>query len=109
MRKPLLFPGLCIALMAVSGCAPLGKLAADDLASAAQVAARSGDPQGAACGGALIPIADAIETAPTPGLALAIETDRLFVSATQGPNAPCNAVGGQILSMLLRKAVPLLP
>jgi hypothetical protein len=109
MRKMVFFPSVCIALLAMSGCAPLGKFAAGDLANAAQVAARGGDPQGAACWDALIPIADAIETAPTPGLAVAIEADRLFVSATQGPNAPCNAVGGQILSMLLRKAVPLLP
>ena len=48
-----------------------------------------------------------VETAPTPGLASTIEADRLFAFATEGPTAPCNAVGGMILSMVLRKAVPL--
>jgi hypothetical protein len=42
-------------------------------------------------------------------LASLIEADRLLVAATQGPNAPCNAVGGLILSMFLHKAVPSLP
>jgi len=54
-------------------------------------------------------VANAVETAPAPGLASVVETDRLFAAATQGPNAPCNAVGGLILSMLLRKTVPFLP
>ena len=109
MRKLLFFPCICILLLAVSGCAQVGKLADTDLTNAAQVATRGGDPQGAACWAALTPVADAIETAPNPGLASAIEADRLFASATQGPNAPCNAVGGLILSMLLRKEVPFLP
>jgi hypothetical protein len=98
-----------IPLLALSGCAEAGKLASADLTNAAQVANQSGDSQGAACWVALAPAANAIETAPKPGLASVIEADRLFASATQGPNAPCNAVGGMILSMVLRKAVPFLP
>ena len=98
-----------IPLLALSGCAEVGKLAAADLTNAAQVATQSGDPQGAACWVALTPVANAVETAPAPGLASVIETDRLLTAATQGPNAPCNAVGGLILSMLLQKTVPLLP
>jgi len=98
-----------IPLLAVSGCAEVGKLAASDLNSAAQVASQGGDAQGAACWIALAPVANAVETAPKPGLASLIEADRLLVSATQGPNAPCNAVGGLILSMLLQKAVPFVP
>jgi hypothetical protein len=108
MRKPFL-TCVCIPLLAVSGCAQVGKLAAADLTNAAQVATQGGDPQGAACWVALAPVAGAIETAPKPGLASVIEADRLFASATQGPNAPCNAVGGLILSMFLQKAVPFLP
>jgi len=98
-----------IPLLALSGCAEAGKLASADLTNAAAVATHGGDPQGAACWAALGPVAGAVETAPKPGLASLIETDRLLVAATQGPNAPCNAVGGLILSMLLHKAVPLLP
>ena len=98
-----------IPLLALSACAEVGKLATADLTNAAQVATQGGDPQGASCWLALGPVANAIETAPKPGLASLIETDRLLVSATQGPNAPCNAVGGLILSMFLRKAVPFLP
>lgn len=98
-----------IALLALSGCAEVGKLAATDLTNAAQIATQGGDPEGAACWVALGPVADAVETAPKPGLASLIEADRLLVSATQGPNAPCNAVGGLILSMFLQKAVPFLP
>jgi len=109
MRKLLFFNCVCIPLLAVSGCAQVGKLAATDLTNAAQVATQGGDPQGAACWVALAPVAAAIETAPKPGLASVIEADRLFASATQGPNAPCSAVGGLILSMFLEKAVPFLP
>ena len=108
MRK-LFFTSICIPLLAVSGCAEVGKLAANDLTNAAQVATQGGDPQGAACWVALAPVAGAIETAPKPGLASVVEADRLFASATQGPNAPCNAVGGLILSMFLQKALPFLP
>jgi hypothetical protein len=94
----------------LSGCAEAAKLTATDLTNAAQVASRSGDPQGAACWVALTPVANnAVETAPGPGLASAVEADRLFAAATEGPYAPCNAVGGLILSMLLRKTVPFLP
>ena len=98
-----------ILLLAPSGCAEVGKLAAADLTNAAQVATQGGDPQGAACWMALGPVAGAVETAPKPGLASLIEADRLFAFATLGPNAPCNAVGGLILSMVLQKAVPFLP
>ena len=98
-----------ILLLALSGCAEVGKLATADLTNAAQVAAQGGDPQGMACWGALTPVANAVEIAPAPGLASVIEADRLFAAATQGPNAPCNAVGGLILSTLLRKTVPFLP
>jgi len=58
---------------------------------------------------ALEPAAGAVATARKTGLAALIEADRLLVAATQGPNAPCNAVGGLILSMFLHKAVPFLP
>ncbi len=109
MRKLGFIFYVCVPLLVVAGCAQVGKLASTDLTNAAQAATQGGDPQGAACWAALTPLADAIETAPTPGLASVIEADRLFASATQGPNAPCNAVGGSILSMLLQKAVPLLP
>jgi hypothetical protein len=98
-----------ILLSALSGCAEVGRFEATDLTNAAQVATRAGDLQGAACWGALGPVAGALETASKPGLASLIEADRLFVFATEGPNAPCNAVGGMILSMFLRKAVPVLP
>jgi hypothetical protein len=100
---------LCILLLALSACAEVGRLANADLSNAAQVAIQGGDPQGAACWLALGPVAGAVETAPKPGLASLIEADRLLVAATQDPNAPCNAVGGLILSMLLHKAVPFLP
>jgi len=109
MRKRPFVSYTFIPLLALSGCAEVGKLAAADLTNAAQVAAQNGDPQGAACWVALSPVANAVETAPAPGLASVVETDRLFAAATQGPNAPCNAVGGLILSMLLRKTVPFLP
>jgi hypothetical protein len=109
MRKRPFVSYAFIPLLALSGCAEVGKLTATDLANAAQVATQNGDPQGAACWVALTPVANAVETAPAPGLASVIETDRLFAAATQGPNAPCNAVGGLILSMLLQKTVPLLP
>jgi hypothetical protein len=109
MRKQRFLPYALIPLVALSGCAEVGKLAAGDLTNAAQVATQAGDPQGAACWMALSPVADAVETAPKPGLASLIEADRLFAFATVGPNAPCNAVGGMILSMVLRKAVPFLP
>jgi hypothetical protein len=109
MRKRPFVSYAFIPLLALSGCAEVGKLATADLTNAAQVAAQGGDPQGAACWVALVPVAGAVETAPKPGLASVIEADRLFASATQGPNAPCNAVGGLILSMVLRKAVPFLP
>ena len=90
-------------------CAEVSKLAATDLTNAAQVATQGGDPEGAACWVASGPAADAVETAPKPGLASLIEADRLLVSPTQKPNAPCSAVGGLILSMFLQKAVPFLP
>jgi hypothetical protein len=109
MRKRPFVSYTFIPLLALSGCAEVGKLAAADLTHAAQVAAQNGDPQGAACWVALTPVANAVETAPAPGLASVVETDRLFAAATQGPNAPCNAVGGLILSMLLHKTVPFLP
>jgi hypothetical protein len=109
MRKRPFVSYAFIPLLALSGCAEVGKLTAADLTNAAQVATQNGDPQGAACWVALTPVANAVETAPAPGLASVIETDRLFAAATQGPNAPCNAVGGLILSMLLQKTVPLLP
>lgn len=109
MRKQPFVPYALIPFLALSGCAEVGKLAASDLTNAAQVATQGGDPQGAACWLALGPVADAVETAPKPGLASLIEADRLLVSATQGPNAPCNGVGGLILSMFLQKAVPFLP
>ena len=98
-----------MSLAALSGCAEVGKLASADLTNAAAVAAKGGDPAGTACWVALDPVADAAETAPKPGLAALIEADRLLVAATQGPNAPCNAVGGLILSMVLHRAVPFLP
>jgi hypothetical protein len=109
MQKRHVVPWLCVSLWALSACAQVGQFAALDLKSAAQLASRGADPQGAACWTALTPVAEAIETAPTPGLASIIEADRLLASATQGPNAPCNAVGGLIISMVLRKAVPYLP
>jgi hypothetical protein len=109
MRKRPFVSYALMPLLVLSGCGEVGKLGSADLTNAAQVATQSGDPQGAACWVALTPVADAIETAPKPGLASVIEADRLFASATQGPNAPCNAVGGLILSMLLRKVVPFLP
>jgi hypothetical protein len=109
MRKQRFLPYALIPLLALSGCAEGAKLAAADLTNAAQVAAQGGDAQGAACWMALGPVAGAVETAPKPGLASLIEADRLFEFATQGPTAPCNAVGGLILSMVLRKAVPFLP
>jgi hypothetical protein len=109
MRKRPVVLYAFIALLALSGCAEVGKVAVADLTNAAQVATQGGDPEGAACWVALGPVADAVETAPKPGLASLIEADRLLVSATQGPNAPCNAVGGLILSMFLQKAVPFLP
>jgi hypothetical protein len=109
MRKRPFVSYAFIPLLALSGCAEVGKLTAADLTNAAQVATQNGDPQGAACWVALTPVANAVETAPAPGLASVIETDRLFAAATQGPNAPCNAVGGLILSMLLQKIVPLSP
>jgi hypothetical protein len=109
MRKRPFVSYALMPLLVLSGCAEVGKLGAADLTNAAQVATQSGDPQGAACWVALTPVADAIETAPKPGLASVIEADRLFASATQGPDAPCNAVSGLILSMLLRKTVPFLP
>ena len=109
MRKQRFLPYGFVPFLALSGCAEVGKLAAGDLTNAAQVATQGGDAQGAACWMALGPVASAVETAPKPGLASLIEADRLFSFATQGPNAPCNAVGGLILSMVLRKAVPFLP
>jgi len=99
----------CILLFVLSGCAEVGRLASADLTNAAQIATQGGDPQGTSCWVALGPVAGAVETAPKPGLASLIEADRLLVAATQGPNAPCNAVGGLILSMFLHKAVPFLP
>ena len=109
MRKERFLPYALIPFLSLSGCAEVGKLAVADLTYAAQVASEGGDPQGAACWMALGPVAGAVETAPKPGLASLIEADRLFAFATMGPNAPCNAVGGLILSMVLRKAVPVLP
>ena len=109
MQKRPFVPCALIPLLALSGCAEVGKLAAADLTNAAQVATQGGDPQGAACWVALAPVAKSVEAAPAPGLASLIEADRLLVAATQGPNAPCNAVSGLILSMVLRKAVPFLP
>jgi hypothetical protein len=109
MRKRTFVSYTFIPLLVLSGCAEVGKLAATDLTNAAQVATQNGDPQGAACWVALTPLANAIETAPAPGLASVVETDRLLAAATQGPNAPCNAVGGLILSMVLHKTVPFLP
>ena len=109
MLQPPFVSYACMALLALSGCAEVGKLASADLTNAAQVATQGGDPQGGACWMALGPVAGAVETAPKPGLASLIEADRLLVAATQGPNAPCNAVGGLILSMFLHKAVPFLP
>jgi hypothetical protein len=109
MRKQRFLPYGFLPFLALSGCAEVGKLAAADLTNAAQVATQGGDSQGAACWMALAPAAGAVETAPKPGLASLIEADRLFAFATMGPNAPCNAVGGLILSMVLQKAVPFLP
>jgi hypothetical protein len=100
---------LFILLSALSGCTEVGKLAVSDLTNAAQIASQSGDPQGAACWTALTPVAAVVETVPNPGLASLVEADRLFAQATEGPNAPCNAVAGLIMSMVLRKAVPFLP
>jgi hypothetical protein len=96
-------------LLAMGGCAHVGRLASTDLTYAATTAAQNGDPQGAACWTALIPVADTAETEPTPGLASVIEADRLLAFATEGPSAPCNAVGEMILSVVLRNAAPLLP
>jgi hypothetical protein len=109
MRKLSLVLYACIPLLTVAGCSEVGKLSATDLTYAAKVATQGGDPAGAACWVALTPPANAIEGAPTPGLASVIEADRLFALATQGPNAPCNAVAGMILSTVLRKAPLLLP
>ena len=78
MRKLGFLFCLCVPLLVVAGCAQVGNLAATDLSNAAQVAIQGGDPQGAACWVALTPIADAIETSPTPDLASVIEADRLF-------------------------------
>ena len=109
MRKRRFVHYAVVPLLTMGGCAQVGKLASADLTNAAQIAAHNGDAQGAACWAALSPVANAVETAPTPGLASTIEADRLFAFATEGPTAPCNAVGGMILSMVLRKAAPLLP
>jgi len=109
MRKRRFVHYAVVPLLIMAGCAQVGKLASTDLTNAAQVAAGNGDVQGAACWAALSPVASAIETAPTPGLASTIEADRLFAIATEGSTAPCNAVGGMNLSMVLRKALPLLP
>ena len=109
MRRFFLVPYVLIPLLTVAGCSEVGRLAVPDLTYAAKVATQGGDPSGAACWVALTPPAKAIEDAPTPGLASVIEADRLFALATQGPDAPCNAVGGMILSTVLRKAVPFLP
>jgi hypothetical protein len=109
MRKRHFVPYAFIPLLALLGCAEVGKLATADLTNAAQLASQAGDSEGGACWVALGPIANAVETTPKPGLASLIEADRLFVFATQGPNAPCNAVGGLILSMVLRKGLPFLP
>jgi|SRR5215472_8729604 len=109
MLQRLVVPHALILLLALSGCAEIGKLTNADLTNAARIAVQGGDPQGAACWAVLGPVAGAVETAPKPGLTSLIEADRLVVAATQGPNAPCNAVGGLILSMLLHKAVPFPP
>ena len=109
MRKAFFVPYAFIPLLTVAACSEVGKLAATDLSYAAKVATQGGDPEGAACWVALTPPVNAIEGAPTPGLASVIEADRLFALATQGPNAPCNAVAGMILSRVLRKSVPVLP
>jgi len=109
MQKLILRACALIPLLAATSCQHAGQLAMTDLANAAQIVAKGGDPQGQACWLALSPAADAVETAPKPGFASLIEADRLFVFATQGPSAPCNGVGGLILSMLLQKAVPFLP
>lgn len=109
MRKRRFVHYAVVPLLTMGGCAQVGKLASTDLTNAALVAAHNGDAQGAACWVALSPVAQAIETAPTPGLASTIEADRLFAIATEAPTAPCNAVGGMVLSMVLRKALPLLP
>jgi len=109
MRKRSFVHCAFIFLSALSGCAEIGKLEATDLTSAVQAATRGGDPQGMACWVALGPVVGAIENTPKPGLASLIEADRLFAFATEGPNAPCSAVGGLILSMFLRKSVPFLP
>jgi len=109
MRKLLFVRYAFIPLLAVTGCTQVGRLAATDLTYAAKVATEGGDPAGAACWVALTLPASAIEDAPAPGLASVIEADRLFALATQGPNAPCNAVAGMILSTVLRKAPLLLP
>src|SRR5215470_11923582 len=101
MRRQRFLPYALMPFLALSGCTEVGKRAATDLTNAAQVATEGGDTQGAACWMALSPVADAVETAPKPGLASLIEADRLFVFATSGPNAPCNAIGGLILSMVL--------
>jgi hypothetical protein len=98
---------LLVPLLAGASCAPVGKFATVDLTNAARVATWVSDPQGMACWAALTPVAQAVETA--PGLASVIEADRILAFATQGPNAPCNAVGGTILAMFLRKALPPLP
>jgi hypothetical protein len=109
MRKRRFVHYAVVPVLTMGGCAQVGKLASTDLTNAAQEAADNGDAQGAACWAALNPVANGIETAPTPGLASTIEADRLFALATEGAAAPCNAVGGMILSMVLRKAVPVLP
>jgi hypothetical protein len=109
MRRLSLVPYAFIPLLTVAGCSEVGKLAATDLTYAAKVATQGGDSAGAACWVALTPPVTAIEDMPTPGLASAIEADRLLALATQGPNAPCNAVAGMILSKVLRKTVPFLP
>jgi hypothetical protein len=109
MRKRRFVDYVAVPLVAMGGCAQVSKLASTDLTNAAQVAAQNGDAEGAACWVELTPVANAIETASTSGLASTIEADRLLAFATDGPTAPCNAVGGSILSMVLREAVPLLP
>jgi hypothetical protein len=109
MRKMRFVHYAVVPLLTMGGCTQVGKLASTDLTNAAQVAAHNGDAQGAACWVALRPVVSAIETAPAPGLASTIEADRLFAFATEGPTAPCNAVGSTILSMVLRRTVPLLP
>jgi hypothetical protein len=109
MQKRRIVHYAVVSLLTMGGCAQVGKIASTDLTNAAQLAAHNGDAQGAACWIALSPVASAIETAPTPGLASTIEADRLFAFATEGPTAPCNPVGGMILSIVLRRAPPLLP